>query len=254
MPTRTDKFGHTLITTAALLHLVFSQFFLTRLSGGTASEADTSWAILGQSCGIWVPICAVITAFHIQTQGQSHHLHPKTHKHFNTHTFAVHAAVTTTLYIAISIPFFSTWLERCNQQTCDPLSSHLLLTTILIQATGEEVLFRGHMILGAQNSQKNVTRAILLSNTLFIAGHAGNIDSLYLSIFFACIASSLTITTGRLEAPLALHLVHNVFSQTVVTYPSSSHWLIPAPETALLSCAIVAVGYFNIHFTKSDSS
>ncbi len=121
----------------------------------------------------------------------------------------------------------------------EPTKFFVLLPLILImtpiQATTEEIVFRGYIIQSLGLKVKNGIVLSVISGVLFTLPHLSN-PEIYaaneLGLFsticmalnyyvFGMMMAMLTIRTNSLEAAAGVHVVNNLFSFIVVSYPDS---------------------------------
>lgn len=97
------------------------------------------------------------------------------------------------------------------------LSFAFVLLLVPIQATAEEVVFRGlfMQVLGAW--LKNPWFAILLPSLAFALAHIYDIWGLAAVGLMGLVAAWLTWRTGGLEAAIAIHIINNIFAFGVMS-------------------------------------
>src|SRR5699024_2338179 len=88
----------------------------------------------------------------------------------------------------------------------------LVILLIPLQATAEEVVFRGMAmnVIGAW--LRHPAWAVLIPVPFFVFGHMYDLPGLIDVGIFAVIVGTLTIITGGLEAGIAFHIVNNLFA------------------------------------------
>jgi membrane protease YdiL (CAAX protease family) len=90
------------------------------------------------------------------------------------------------------------------------LSALVVLLTTPLQATGEEYLFRGYLLMAFGSLFRNRWVAIVVTATLFALAHGVQNFPLFFDRFaFGLIAGWLVTKTGGLEAGIALHILNN---------------------------------------------
>ncbi|MFV0434572.1 MAG: lysostaphin resistance A-like protein [Leucobacter sp.] len=94
--------------------------------------------------------------------------------------------------------------------TAAMISALLVLLLVPLQATAEEVVFRGlfMQVIGAW--LKNPWFAILIPTVLFVLGHIYDIWGLMAVGILGVVAGWLTWRTGGLEAAMAIHIINNL--------------------------------------------
>ena len=102
------------------------------------------------------------------------------------------------------------------------LSALFILLLVPIQATAEEVVFRGLFMQVLGTWLKSPWFAILIPSVAFAFGHIYDVWGLLAVGFMGLVAAWLTWRTGGLEAAIAIHVVNNLFAFGVMTSGVSS--------------------------------
>lgn len=98
----------------------------------------------------------------------------------------------------------------------------VVLATVPLQATAEEVVFRGHLMHMIASWTRWAVVPVVLSTLLFVAGHTYDLWGLVDVGLFGLTAAVLAIRTGGLEAPIAAHIANNVVLLLIETTTTSS--------------------------------
>ncbi len=98
----------------------------------------------------------------------------------------------------------------------------IVLATVPLQATAEEVVFRGHLMQMVANWTRWTVIPVVLSTLLFVAGHTYDLWGLVDVGIFGLTAAMLAIRTGGLEAPIAAHVANNVVLLIIETATTAS--------------------------------
>ncbi|OYQ36945.1 hypothetical protein CHU95_02865 [Niveispirillum lacus] len=120
------------------------------------------------------------------------------------------------LIVQVIIGFWSGEL----QPSATPLAVFLLLAPISVamftlQASAEELLFRGYLAQGAQLLFRHALPAALLTGVLFTLAHEGSgVRAVWAQraeiMVMALFLSWMTVRFGRLEAAMGVHIINNV--------------------------------------------
>ncbi len=90
----------------------------------------------------------------------------------------------------------------------------VVLAVVPFQAAGEEYLFRGGLLQLIGSWTRWAWVPVVVTSVLFAAGHVYDFWGLLSVGLFGVVAAILTIRTGGLEAPIALHVANNVVLMT----------------------------------------
>ena len=98
----------------------------------------------------------------------------------------------------------------------------VVLATVPLQATAEEVVFRGHLMQLIASWTRWAVVPVVLSTLLFVVGHTYDLWGLIDVGLFGITAAVLAIRTGGLEAPIAAHVANNVVLLLIETTTTST--------------------------------
>jgi len=117
--------------------------------------------------------------------------------------------------------------------TLDPRPFLLLLPVVLVlttvQATTEELFFRGYLLQGTALRTRNVAVLCVLNGVLFGVPHLMNpevgsgfalLASYY--VLFGAFLALVTIRSGRLELAIGAHVANNLFAALVISVEESA--------------------------------
>lgn len=140
----------------------------------------------------------------------------------------------------------------------------LALVLIPIQASAEELFFRGYLLQGIGLQVRNMWTLSAISGFLFMFPHLLNPEaatnySLMALYYFSMGAflAYLTLRDGRLELALGIHAANNLFSALVANYPNSA---MPTPSLFAVNVldavysvpvALAAMAIFVLVFVRS---
>lgn len=91
----------------------------------------------------------------------------------------------------------------------------VILITSPLQATAEEVFFRGYLTQALGSLVTNPWFGVVVSSVVFALFHGGQNLPLFIDrLAFGFLASVLVMKTGGLEASIAAHIINNVLAYT----------------------------------------
>ena len=131
------------------------------------------------------------------------------------------------------------------QLTFKPLQFFIFLPIALvvtpIQASVEELLFRGYLMQGISLKTRNIFIPIMLSSFIFVLPHLANPEvksGFFLATFFYLILgiflAVITVKDNSLELAMGVHTANNLF---VVLILNSAHSALPSPSIFTASYA-----------------
>jgi len=143
----------------------------------------------------------------------------------------------------------------------------LSLITFPIQASFEEVFFRGYLMQGAGLLSKKPIIPILVTSFLFGLGHVMNGTGMTLSIFplietviIGIALGTITLGEGGIETAIGIHVVNNLYAVLVVSTPDGIFGNLPSimmtsssPSGDILTTtAAAAIAVIIIFWNKKD--
>lgn len=138
--------------------------------------------------------------------------------------------------------------------------SDLLIPAMLItvgsglQATGEELFFRGQLTITLFKIFNSSVLARILSTVAFSIGHTDSIDNLFIAVMIGSACEYLTYKTRSLEAPIALHFVHNLvmWSAAPLTFLLDTLVELIFSLLTIFSCIFFSVVLISINWNGSQ--
>ena len=119
-------------------------------------------------------------------------------------------------HLVLGTPYVSTG-SNALQGAHSPLAIALLLTTSLLNAFGEEIVFRG-MLLPALTTRCGIVAAVVLQSLVFTAYHFFPLQNSVLLFFMGIFFGLGYLWSGSLLTPVLAHLIENGLGSAVFLF------------------------------------